>query len=91
MNFQPVRPTLWDSSLLNRSETITQPEQFSWNSTSPSPRPSPPRRGRTFSSAGKGSQFSKFFRRDYWQFPLLGERARVRASVISDSMDSSKE
>ena len=38
--------------LLRLERELPKPELFSWNSSSPLPRPSPPRRGRTFSSAG---------------------------------------
>ena len=65
-----------------------KPEPFSRHLRSPSPRPSPPGRGRTISSAGIGSPFRDFSRRAHWGFPLLGERVRVRASVASDCMDT---
>ena len=60
----------------------TKPEQFSLNPHSPSPHPSPPERGRTFSSAGKSSPFREFFRRGHWLFPLLGERGRERRALL---------
>ena len=53
-------------------------EQSTWNSRSLSPRPSPPGRGRIFSSAGECSTVGDSSRRGHWWFPLLGERARVR-------------
>ena len=74
-----------------------KPELFSWNLCSPSPRPSPPGRGRTissfreeriFSSVGKGSPISEFFQRGHWGFPLLGERVRMRARLVADSIDT---
>ena len=68
----------------------TKPEKFSLKPHSPSPQPSPPGRGRTFSSAGKSSAFSVSYRRGHRRFPLLGERARVRASVVSDCPDAVK-
>ena len=55
-------------------------EQFSPNSSSPSLRPSPPGRGRTFSSAGKGSPL-RFF-----QNP---SRRRVRARGLQKTGQNS--
>ena len=49
-------------------------EQFGWNPHSPSPRPSPPGKVRTSSSAGECSPFSDFSPCDNWSFPLLRER-----------------
>ena len=45
---------------------------------------------RTFSSVGIGSPVSDFFRRGHWWFPLLGERVKMRASVICDCMDTAE-
>src|SRR5207247_6304925 len=75
--------------LANRLTTILllpEPYRFSWNSRSPSPQPSPPRRGRRFSSAGEYSLFNDFPNTAHCWFPLLGERVRVRASLTSDGI-----
>jgi hypothetical protein len=41
-------------------------------------------RGRSFSSVGQGPLASDFSQRgDHW-FPLLGERVRVRASLVAN-------
>src|SRR5437667_3500331 len=60
--------------------STSKPYRFSWNLRSPSPLPSPPGRGRRFSSAGECSPFSDFPGTAIAASPLLGKRARVRAS-----------
>ena len=55
--------------------TFIEQELFSRNSRPPSPRPSPPMRGRTFSSAGQGSPASDFSQCCHWCFPAHEARS----------------
>src|SRR2546427_5974359 len=64
-----------------------QAELFSGMKRSPSPLPSPPGRGRILPAVGKCSLFSDSFQRGRNEFPLLGERERVRAVHVLNCMD----
>ncbi len=67
-----------------RSTRGNEPELFSKRKRPPSPRPSPPRRGRAFSTAAENSPFGDYFQSGR-SCPLsLGERDRVRARQCSD-------
>ena len=70
------------------SRAITQPKQFSIERSSPSPRPSPPGRGRRFQALGISSAFGASSQRGKGEFPLLGERERVRAVQFSGGLES---
>jgi len=60
------------------------PERFSGRRRSPSPRPSPPGRGRSFRAPRISSPSRDSSQRGRREFPLLGERARVRAVQSSN-------
>ena len=70
------------------SRALTQPKQFSIERSSPSPRPSPPGRGRRFRALGISSAFGASSQRGKGEFPLLGERDRVRAVQFSGGLES---
>src|SRR5579863_1953989 len=61
-------------------------ESFSGKKHSPSPRPSPPRRGRPISVAGAALPTGNSFQFGTSLSPLQGERVRVRARQYSDSI-----
>jgi hypothetical protein len=72
------------------SFNVPKPKLFSWTKRSPSPRPSPPGRGRTFSSAGECSPVSDSCGTDDCCSLSPGERVRVRAGVDLHCIDTDK-
>src|SRR6266478_606712 len=61
----------------------SKPYPCSEKKRSPSPRPSPPGRGRSYCLSLEHSLNGDPCGRRQWVLPLLGERAGVRASLIS--------
>jgi hypothetical protein len=85
---RPLSPAL--SPLVPRGEREKIRALGVAHPTAVHPGPLPPGRARRFSSAGECSPFSDFSQHRHRWFPLLGERVRVRASLVFECIITAK-